>query len=253
MVDRPQSRQVAHPTPLTYFKVAMILGALTAVEVGVFYIDFLKPAFLAIFLILSFAKFCLVVMFYMHLKFDHRLFSGVFVGPLLLAVAVGVVLMSLFQVLAATANPREGADVVVVPPKETEVAPTIPSPQIPAETPQVEIPPAVDIVAAGKEIYLNAPANAGPQALWCSQCHTIEGVSAGVIGPDQTHIGREAATRKPGMSAEEYIRESIRDPEKFICPPEVPRCTPGLMTNAITQGLTKDQVDAMVAFLLTLQ
>ena len=53
---------------------------------------------------LSAAKFALVVLFYMHLKFDSRLFSGVFVGGLLLAVAVAVTLMSLFQVLSSKAN-----------------------------------------------------------------------------------------------------------------------------------------------------
>ena len=107
MADRPRAREGAHPTPLTYLKVAMALAVLTGVEVGVFYVDALEPAFLPIFLILSLAKFVLVVMFYMHLKFDARLFSGVFVGGLLLAIAVAVTVMALFQVLSAKASPPE--------------------------------------------------------------------------------------------------------------------------------------------------
>ncbi len=109
-----------------------------------------------------------------------------------------------------------------------------------------------DLVAKGREIYLNVPTNVGPQALWCYQCHTIEGVSNGLIGPDHTHIGTAAATRRPGMSAEQYIRESITDPEAFI-PEGVERATAGLMTKAITENLREDQVDALVAFLLTLR
>ena len=107
MAERQVTHHVAHPTPLTYLKVAIILAILTGVEVGVFYIDFLEPVFLPIFLLLSVAKFCLVVMFYMHLKFDSRLFSTLFVGGLLLAIAVVVAVMSLFQVLSATADAPE--------------------------------------------------------------------------------------------------------------------------------------------------
>ena len=264
MADIPRQRQVAHPTPLTYLKVAATLGVLTAVEVAVFYIDVLEPAFLAIFLILSVAKFVLVVMFYMHLKFDNRLFSGVFVGGLLLAVAVVVVLMSLFQVLSALANPSEpedvGGETLVVDPTPTPVPAATPTPQLtptPKPTPSpgataipTTIPPGPDdeLVAKGREIYLVPPPNVGPQALWCSICHKIESVpeSIGGIGPELTHIGTIVADRKPGMSAEEYIRESIREPEAFITPDFLP----GLMTTAITQGLTDEQVDALVAFLL---
>ena len=111
-IERQQPRQGAHPTPWTYFKVAFTLAALTGLEVGVFYLDALEPMFLPIFLILSVAKFALVVLFYMHLKFDSRLFSTLFVGGLLLAIAVGVTLMALFQVLSAKAtnpNPEDKA------------------------------------------------------------------------------------------------------------------------------------------------
>ena len=133
MADTPEHRRLEHPTPLTYFKVATILAALTGIEVGVFYVDALEPVFLPIFLILSVVKFILVVLFYMHLKFDSRLFSGVFVGGLLLAIAVAVVLMSLFQVLSAVANPPEGEEVIAVVGEPTPT-PT-PSPVGPTPTP----------------------------------------------------------------------------------------------------------------------
>ena len=80
----------------------------------------------------------------------------------------------------------------------------------------------------------------------------IEGVSEGLVGPDHTQVATWAADRKPGLSAEEYIREAIVDPEIFVSPPEdVERSVAGLMTKDIVGGLTDKQVDALVAFLLT--
>ena len=240
MADSPRPHEAAHPTPFTYLKVAAALGALTAIEVGVFYVDVLEPVFLPIFLILSVVKFALVVMFYMHLKFDSRLFSWVFVGGLLLAIVVGVALMSLFQVLSATSDRPVVVEAGGAP--EVEVVET----GGPSGSETTEV---LDPVALGEAIYLEVPANVGTQALWCYQCHKIEGVAAGLIGPDHTNLGTEASTRVTGLSAEEYIRESIVDPEKRVAE-GVERATAGLMTNAITQNLTADQVDALVAFLL---
>ena len=98
MEQQSTHREAAHPTPLTYIKVAVILAVITAVEVAIFYIDALEPAFLPIFLILSAVKFAIVVLFYMHLKFDARLFSRFFVAGLLLAAVVTVALLGLFRV-----------------------------------------------------------------------------------------------------------------------------------------------------------
>ena len=122
----------------------------------------------------------------------------------------------------------------------------------PADTPvppqATSPPPATDTPAA-------APTNGEDgEAIFnglgiCATCHTIEGVAAGLVGPDLAHIGTDAGTRKPGFSAEEYIRESIRDPEAFVAE-GVERATAGLMLAAITANLTDDQVDALVEFLL---
>ena len=85
-----------HPTPLTYFKVAIALCAITAAEVGVFYVAGLGRMIIPVLVILSATKFSLVVMFYMHLKYDTKLFSGFFLGGLALAITVFLVVLSLF-------------------------------------------------------------------------------------------------------------------------------------------------------------
>ena len=89
-----------HPTPGTYFKVAVTLSIITAIEVAIFYITALGKGIIPVLAILSIAKFALVAMFYMHLKFDHKLFSTLFVVGLTLAVVVVFALIGLFQFFA---------------------------------------------------------------------------------------------------------------------------------------------------------
>lgn len=90
----------AHPGWQTYAVIAAVLAVITAAEVAVFYIEALRPVLVPILLVLSTAKFSLVVMFYMHLKFDSRIFTGVFVAPLVLAIAFVIIgLIVIFKVL----------------------------------------------------------------------------------------------------------------------------------------------------------
>ena len=86
-----------HPTPLTYFKVAMILSAITAAEVAVFYVEDLGHGIIPVLVVMSAAKFALVAMFYMHLRYDAKLFSGFFCGGLILAFTIGIALLALFK------------------------------------------------------------------------------------------------------------------------------------------------------------
>jgi heme/copper-type cytochrome/quinol oxidase subunit 4 len=88
--------------PRTYLVVAGFLVAITIMEVWVFYIPALSRALVPILLILSAAKFALVAMFYMHLRFDHPWFSYVFLGPLLVALGLAVSLLWLFGHIGTT-------------------------------------------------------------------------------------------------------------------------------------------------------
>ena len=86
----------AHATTGIYLRIAAILVMITLVEVGVFYVPAFQGALVPILLVLSAVKFALVVMFYMHLKFDNKFFTFLFGGPLLLAFAVVVSLLFIF-------------------------------------------------------------------------------------------------------------------------------------------------------------
>jgi cytochrome c oxidase subunit 4 len=86
----------AHATTGTYLRIAAVLVIITLIEVGVFYVPAFQSLLVPILLSLSALKFVLVVMFYMHLKFDSKFFMFLFGGPLLLAFAVVIGLLLLF-------------------------------------------------------------------------------------------------------------------------------------------------------------
>jgi cytochrome c oxidase subunit 4 len=96
--DAGHAEDHAHPTWSTYWKVALILTLITVVEVWVYYIPAFvaTKAFVPTLLTMSAIKFAIVVAFYMHLKYDHKLFRALFTGPLLIAGATMIVLMFLF-------------------------------------------------------------------------------------------------------------------------------------------------------------
>ncbi len=101
------SEEHAHPTPGTYTKVGLVLFILTALEVALYEMTWgdhagalgfdLRTVFVPFLLALSAAKFALVAMFYMHLKQDSRVFTGVFVFPLTIA---AIVVLALFVLMA---------------------------------------------------------------------------------------------------------------------------------------------------------
>jgi len=87
-------RVAAHPDEAEYIKVGAVLAVLTAIEVGIYYFDIQRELFVTILIGLSLAKFTAVVMWFMHLKFDSRLFTTAFVSGLLLAAAVFTVVIA---------------------------------------------------------------------------------------------------------------------------------------------------------------
>jgi cytochrome c oxidase subunit 4 len=91
-----------HPTWSTYKWVALVLIVITVIEVWVYYIPQFVASrlFVPSLLIMSAAKFAIVVMFYMHLKYDHKLFRALFTGPLIIAVLTIISLLFLFGQLA---------------------------------------------------------------------------------------------------------------------------------------------------------
>ena len=84
-----------HPSARRYVEIAVILAVITAIEVGTYYVQHqLGGLMVPILLVLSVAKFALVAMYFMHLKFDSKLLGWLFVAGIFLAAAVFIALLT---------------------------------------------------------------------------------------------------------------------------------------------------------------
>ena len=79
-----------------YIRIALILAAITALEVSTHYVDF-GPLFMPSLMIMMIVKFVMVAAYFMHLKFDSKIFSFMFYTGLVLAIFVYMVFLFTFQ------------------------------------------------------------------------------------------------------------------------------------------------------------
>ncbi len=87
-----------HPSPRKYVNVAIILAIVTAAEVAVYYVTALEDLLVPILAIMAFVKFVLVALYFMHLRFDSRIFRRLFVTGVVLAFLIfGAALWTLFN------------------------------------------------------------------------------------------------------------------------------------------------------------
>src|SRR5438270_4271419 len=90
------STEHAHPGAKTYVIVGVILAIITLAEVFFYTQESVRAFLVLLLLVLSATKFAMVVGFYMHLRFDHPLFLGVFGFGLMVAGSIITALMFLF-------------------------------------------------------------------------------------------------------------------------------------------------------------
>ncbi len=112
--------------------------------------------------------------------------------------------------------------------------------------PRYEIPKVVgdgEVASAderGKALYRDP-------AVGCYLCHAIGG-SGGTRGPDLTQIAEIGAARIPAVSLEDYLRESITDPNAYVVPDY-----PAIMPTNFGDRLTEEQIEDLLAFLSSLR
>lgn len=85
-----------HPSAAVYVRVAIILALITFAEVVIYYLPALRGVLVPALIVLSLAKFMMVVGFFMHLKFDNRLYRFMFIAGLVVALAVYLALLAMF-------------------------------------------------------------------------------------------------------------------------------------------------------------
>jgi caa(3)-type oxidase subunit IV len=87
---------VGHPTPKEYVRIGVILGVLTGLEIAASYSGVSGSIMIPTLFVLALIKFSLVVLWFMHLKFDDRRYARFFVMGLSgAAILYLVVLISL--------------------------------------------------------------------------------------------------------------------------------------------------------------
>jgi cytochrome c oxidase subunit 4 len=91
----PDQQGPAHASVGTYVTIAVVLTLVTALEFAVLYIRALTPILVPLLLVMSAGKFVLVVLFFMHLRYEKPLLTTLFAAPVLIAVIIVVAMMTL--------------------------------------------------------------------------------------------------------------------------------------------------------------
>jgi cytochrome c2 len=148
-------------------------------------------------------------------------------------------------------EPRAGE--VTPPPVATEVA-AVPTATLPATA---TLPPTATTAAANASTGSGGSVGKGDPTTGmrvftglggCSSCHDIT-MGHTVVGPTLKGISKTAVTRKPGMTAEDYLYESITAPNKFV----VKSFAQGLMPQTFKSTLSARQIDDVIAYLMSLK
>jgi len=101
-------------------------------------------------------------------------------------------------------------------------------------------PAATDPIARGRQVY---------RALGCASCH--EGSLFNLfrpVGPPLDEVGLVGRKRVPGVSAEDYILQSITDPGAYVV-----LGYPDSMPRALSKNLSPEDLAALVAYLASLK
>ncbi|HLA96969.1 MAG TPA: cytochrome c [Anaerolineales bacterium] len=107
--------------------------------------------------------------------------------------------------------------------------------------------PASGNPARGKVLYQKTILS--PRAApGCITCHSLE---AGVtlVGPSHAGVAERAGSMVPGLSAEGYLRESIINPDAHV----LEGFFPGIMYQEFGEDLSEQEINDLVAFMLTLK
>ena len=88
-----------HPEPRTYVAVAIWLAIATAIEVGLYYLEIPDGLMIGLLLFFAIIKFSLVVLYFMHLKFDALIFRRLMMTGIILALSVYIIVLLTFGIL----------------------------------------------------------------------------------------------------------------------------------------------------------
>ena len=255
-----------HPSLKQYIFIAVLLFVITIVEF-VLILDSVglreaSPVGTTIILfLLSAVKFAIVILFYMHLKFDNKFFFWVFIAGMVLAVMVGLALMGLFTAVKPTLGGEPRLPDVAAPcafdheigehgenvcPDPTPQPTSTPAPTIAA----LAITAPVVVATDGDGTPPGEPSAAEGERLanevyGCNACHSTDGTV--LVGPSWQGIWGTQEALEGGGSATvdaDYVRESIHDPAANL--------VAGFGNLMPVLGLTDPEIDSIIEYIKTL-
>ena len=102
---------------------------------------------------------------------------------------------------------------------------------------------------AGRKLFNGEDLIADGNLAACSSCHadTVDGQSR--LGPNLSNIGLRAGRTVPNQSTEQYLRESIINPDAFLSGD----FQEGIMPRDYGRGLTPQQINDLIAYMETLR
>lgn len=83
-----EAHETHHPSVGEYIEIGVVLAILTGIEVALYYAPIAREVTVPSLIVLTIAKFALVVMWFMHLRFDSRIFRRLLLFGMLLAGAI---------------------------------------------------------------------------------------------------------------------------------------------------------------------
>ncbi len=218
-----------HPSESGYIRVAIALFLFTTIEVIAFYVEPLRLLDLLapILLLLSAIKFATVGGWYMHLKFDSKIFMVFFGVGLALAATVILLLMTLTSELDRPGKPFQTIN----------TQPTLQAVQAEEQTkgftPKYDLK-SIGNVELGREFFVSRG---------CTGCHQAPGIQGGgQIGPNQAHFS-ERPTIAGGLlpNTPEAVEKWLKNPQAI---------KPGTLMPDLS--LNEDQIRDLTAFLYSL-
>jgi cytochrome c len=103
----------------------------------------------------------------------------------------------------------------------------------------VRSPATGDPAAAGQAVFQR----------WCTGCHTVEPGGAETLGPNLADVATRAAANDDGLDAAAWLRRETLEPNAEL----TPGYSAGLMPTNYEQSLDPAEIDALVAYMLTLE
>ena len=149
-----------------------------------------------------------------------------------------------FAIMAAGCGTYAASDATFVPREQSTELPTLraaattPPPATTTTEPVIE--PAGN-ASVGETIFHDGKGSAPA----CVNCHAAE-PGPFALGPVMTGISERAGSRIEGMSAEDYLHQSILQPGEFIVPGFRP-----MMPPTYGENLTEQDIEDIIAYLMT--